>query len=128
MPSFAMSPPIAVTIGAAEHTVVYGPYQTEKHPGPFPYKHTAGSDFYKQNYQTFLATRSRVMNPLYPPKTSDSGGTRTDYMSKNRGTSQKHAGPLMSQLLDTMCGVDLDHAEPPEAYAELRELLDKHQV
>ena len=128
MPAFAISPPIAVTIGEAEHTVVYGPYKSDKHPGLFPYKPTAGFDFYKQNYQTYLASRSRIMNPLHPPKTSDSGNTRTDYMSKNKSTSQKNAGTLLLQLLDTMCGVQLDHAEPPEAYAELRELLEEHQV
>ena len=127
MPPFVMSPPIAVTIGDAEHIVVYGPYQSDKHSGPFPYKPTAGSEFYNQNYQTYLASRSRIMNPLYAPKTSDSGNTRTDYFAKQK-TSQKNAGTLMSQLLDTLCGMSLDIGEAPEAYAELRELLDQHQV
>ena len=127
MPSFSISSPIPVTIGDAEHIVVYGPYRSQRCTGPFPYKPTAGLELYNQNYQTFLASRSRIMNPLYAPKTSDGGNTRADYFSKQR-ISQKGTGTRMSQLLDILCGTTLNHAEPPEAYAELRELLDKHQV
>lgn len=128
VPPFSMSPPISIIIGDAEHTIIYGPYQSEKYTGPFPYKHTAGLEFYNQNYQTFLTSRSRIMNPLYAPKLSDSGNTRVDYFSKQKSASQKGANTLMQQLLDTLCGMKLTHAETPEAYTELRELLDKHQV
>lgn len=64
MPEFAMSPPIPVTIGHAEHTVVYGPYKSGQPAGHFPYLEKAGSFCYNQNYQTFLASNSRIMNPL----------------------------------------------------------------
>ena len=64
MPDFPMSPPIPVTIGHAEHTVVYGPYKSDQPSGPFPYLEKAGASYYNQNYQTFLASNSRIMNPL----------------------------------------------------------------
>ena len=127
MPDFAMSPPIAVSIGHAEHTVVYGPYKSDRASGDFPYLEKAGAHYYNQNYQTFLASNSRIMNPLYPPKVSDNGGTRTDYFTKNKAVAQQKSVTLMEQLLSTMCGSELDSYEP-EHFAELQALLAEHQV
>lgn len=123
-----MSPAIPIIIGEAEHTVVYGPYQSDKPSGNFPYKQTAGSDFHNKKYRTYLTSRSRILNPLHPPKAFDRGGAKVAYFQKQRAASQKGAGTSMQQLLDTLCGLQLSHAETPEAYAELKQLLDKHQV
>lgn len=63
----------------------------------------------------------------YGPKISDNGGTRTDYFTKNKSVAQQKGGALMTKLLRTMCGADLD-TEEPEDYAELQRLLSQHKV
>ena len=126
-PEFEVSPPIQVTIDQAVHTVVYGPYYSPKRKDDlFPYAHDAGSKFYNQNYEFYLASNSRIMNPLHGPKLSDNGGTHTDYMNKQR-TSQKGAGTIMRQLLGTLCGEQLD-TQTPESFEELDELLQQYGV
>ena len=126
-PEFEVSPPIKVTIDQAVHTVVYGPYYSPKRKDDlFPYAHDAGSKFYNQNYEFYLASNSRIMNPLHGPKLSDNGGTHTDYMNKQR-TSQKGAGTIMRQLLGTLCGEQLD-IQTPESFEELDELLQQYGV
>ena len=126
-PKFPVSPQVAVTVGQALHTVVYGPYRSPKHEhGLFPYAHDAGQGFHKQNYQFYLASNSRIMNPVYSPKTSDNGDNRTDYFAKQK-VSQKPASSIMNQLLETLCGGDLSD-EVPELYGELQEVLEELRV
>ena len=84
-PKFEVSPPLPVKIGQAEHTVVYGPFTSDQHkPSLFPYAAKAGNSFYNEKYDFFLASNSRVMNPLFQPKTSDNRDKRKDYYCKQR--------------------------------------------
>jgi len=126
-PKFPVSPRITVTIGQAQHTVVYGPYFSCQHEHSlFPYAHAAGQTFHNQNYGFYLASNSRIMNPLHRPKITDDGGTRVDYFSKQK-VSQKPASAIMQKLLATMCGDDLGDGAP-ELYGELEDLLKANRV
>ena len=126
-PKFEVSPPLPVKIGQAEHTVVYGPYISDKHNlSLFPYAAKAGNSFYNQGYDFFLACNSRVMNPLYQPKTSDNREVRNDYYSKQRSQNQKSGGSLQSILLEEICGVKL--SDVPEHFEELKDLLNDLRV
>lgn len=108
--------------------MVYGPFKSPRHAHSlFPYAPDAGGKFYNQNYQFYLASNSRIMNPLHGPKLSDNGGTKQDYMAKQR-TSQKNAGTIMKQLLRTLCCSEGAEAENAEAWEELEELLEEYQV
>lgn len=72
-----------IKIGQAEHTLVYGPYFSEKHKDSlFPYVPTAGGSFHTKGYNFSLASNSRIINPLYQPKTSDNREVRTEYYAK----------------------------------------------
>lgn len=126
-PKFEVSPRLPVKIGQAEHTVVYGPYRSDKHKHSlFPYALKAGNSFYNEGYDFFLASNSRVMNPLYQPKTSDNRDVRKDYFSKQRSQNQKSAVTLQSMLLEEMCGVKL--SDVPEHFEELKDLLNDLRV
>lgn len=79
-----------------------------------------------KGYDFFLASNSRVMNPLYQPKTSDNREVRADYYSKHRSQNQTSAMALQSQLLEEMCGVQLP--DVPEKFEELKDLLNDLRV
>lgn len=126
-PKFEVSDPLIVKIGQAEHRLVYGPFKSEKHQHSlFPYAAKAGNTFYNQGYDFFLASNSRVMNPLYQPKTSDNRDARADYFSKQRSQNQKSAVSLQSLQLEEMCGVKL--SDVPEQFEELKDLLNDLRV
>ena len=106
---------------------MYGPYRSDKHKHSlFPYALKAGNSFYNEGYDFFLASNSRVMNPLYQPKTSDNRDVRKDYFSKQRSQNQKSAVTLQSMLLEEMCGVKL--SDVPEHFEELKDLLNDLRV
>ena len=126
-PQFEVSPRLPVKIGPAEHTVVYGPYRSDRNElSLFPYASKAGNSFYNKGYDFFLASNSRVMNPLYQPKTSDNRDVRKDYYSKQRSQNQKSGGSLQSMLLEEMCGVKL--SDVPEHFEQLKDLLNDLRV
>lgn len=124
---FPVSPRITVTIGQAQHTVVYGPYISPKHEHSlFPYVYTAGQTFHSQKSGFYLASNSRIMNPLHRPKITDDGRARSEFFSRQK-VSQKPASAIMQKLLATMCGEDLGDGAP-ELYGELEDLLKANRV
>lgn len=126
-PKFEVSEPMIVKAGQAKHRLVYGPFKSDKHRHSlFPYAAKAGNTFYNQGYDFFLASNSRVMNPLYQPKTSDNRDARTDYFSKQRSQNQKSAVSLQSMQLEEMCGVKL--SDVPKQFEELKDLLNDLRV
>ena len=126
-PKFGVSPPLTVRIGQAEHTLIYGPYFSDKHKHSlFPYIPTAGHSFHTKAYGFALASNSRIINPLYQPKTSDNREVRTDYYATQRSQNQRSAGSKQHLLLERMCGVDLPEA--PEQFEELKYLLNDLRV
>ncbi|KAL0027478.1 hypothetical protein WJX77_004246 [Trebouxia sp. C0004] len=126
-PRFPVSPPITVSIGQAQHTVVYGPYFSSQHEHSlFPYVHNAGQTFHTQTNGFYLASNSRIMNPLHRPKITGDGGTRNEYFSRQK-VSQKPASAVMQKLLATMCGDNLGDGAP-ELYTELEDLLKANRV
>ena len=126
-PKFPVSPQLTVSVGQAQHTVVYGPYTSDKHHlSLVPYSQTAGLSFSSTGYNFYLASNSRIMNSLYRPKTSDNGETREAYYSKQRSTNQKSAAPAQAELLEKLCGVSLD--DIPEQFEELKALLNDYKV
>ena len=144
MPDFAVSPPIEVNIGNASHRVVYGPYKSyhfkkdakdvstahdcELVSEDTPYNDKDGNHFFKQNFQLYLASNSRIINPLHnAPSMSEYYGTeRQDYFGQKR-TSQKNAAVLSLQLLETLCGGGRQQGMPVQ-YSALKKLLDKYQA
>ena len=128
-PKFPVSPRISVTIGQAQHTVVYGPYFSSQHEHSlFPYVHNVGQTFHTKHngFGFYLASNSRIMNPLHRPKITDDGAARTEYFSRQK-VSQKPASAIMQKLLAKMCGDDLGDGAP-ELYGELEELLKANRV
>ncbi|KAL0050238.1 hypothetical protein WJX82_007023 [Trebouxia sp. C0006] len=128
-PKFPVSPRISVTIGQAQHTVVYGPYFSSQHEHSlFPYVHNAGQTFHTKHngFGFYLASNSRIMNPLHRPKITDDGAARTEYFSRQK-VSQKPASAIMQKLLAKMCGDDLGDGAA-ELYRELEELLKANRV
>ena len=143
MPDFPVSPPIEITIGNASHRVVYGPYTSchfkttenvitahgcDLASQDIPYNDKDGNHFFKQNFQLYLASNSRVINPLHSaPSMSEYYGTeRQDYFGQKR-TSQKSAAILSLQLLETLCGAGRQQGMPAQ-YIALKKLLDKYQA
>ncbi|KAL0022094.1 hypothetical protein WJX79_007477 [Trebouxia sp. C0005] len=127
-PQFPVSPSITVSIGQAQHTVVYGPYFSSQHEySLFPYVYTAGQTFHNQKHGFYLASNSRIMNPLHRPKVTGDGGTRNEYFAKHAKVSQKPASALMQKLLARMCGDDLGDGAP-DLYGELEDLLKANRI
>ena len=127
-PEFPVSPRITVTVGQAQHTVVYGPYFSSQHEhGLFPYVCTAGLAFHHQQHNFYLASNSRIMNPLHRPKITGDGGTRTEYFATHAKANQKAGSAVMQRLLAKMCGDNLGDGAP-ELYGELEDLLKANRV
>ena len=130
-PSFAVSPPLKVNVGNATHTVVYGPFQSPKklHHEGVPYNKKDGPHFYNENYRLFLASNSRIMNPLHNPPSMNEyyDSTKQDYFGKKLASGQRSGAQLTTMLLATMCGQDVTPKMPREFIA-LQKLLDKYKA
>ncbi|KAL3135852.1 hypothetical protein ABBQ32_007409 [Trebouxia sp. C0010 RCD-2024] len=126
-PKFPVSDPMTIKIGQAEHTLVYGPYFSDKHKDSlFPFVPTAGGSFHAKGYGFNLASNSRIINPLYQPKTSDNREVRTEYYAKQRSQNQRSAGARQHVLLEKLCGAELPEA--PAQFEELKDLLNDLRI
>lgn len=128
---FAVSPPLKVSVGNATHTVVYGPFQSldKLEREGVPYNKKDGNRFYNENYRLFLASNSRVMNPLHNPPSMNEyyGSSKQDYFGKKLASGQKAGAQLTAMLLASMCGQGVTSKMPRE-YSALQKLLDKYQA